>query len=175
MKVFLKIVGTVVVIIALLLGSVSVKRNLDDARKKGVDAEKIAAFQAQIDSLKQVNASLTGASKEALSADIEKAEEELGNATTASTFKTVAYLLMLLCALSFISGILLYLPKPKAIKIILALVVVVSLAAIVLSPNPKQGMTSGLPNRTIAMITAAFTLIGILIPFVLARKKQQSA
>ncbi len=172
MKIVLKIIGTLLVIISLLLGSISVKRNFDDATKKGVTTEEITAFTTQVDSLKKINESLTGASKEALNVEIEKAEKELSNVTTASTYKMVGYLLIVLCVLSLVSGFLLYKPNPKTSKIVLGLVIGVAAIAIVLSPNPVRGMTSGLPNRTIAIIMGAFSLASILIAFAIARKNQ---
>ena len=161
-------------IISLLLGSISVKRNFDDATKKGVTTEEITAFSTQVDSLKKMNESMTGATKEAMNVEIEKAEKESSNLTTASTYKMVGYLLIVLCLLSLVSGFLLYKPNPKTIKIVLGLVVVVAAIAIVMSPNPARGMTSGLSNRTIAMIIGAFSLASILMAFAIARKNQTS-
>ena len=174
MKIILKIIGTLLVIISLLLGSISVKRNFDDATKKGVTTEEITTFTTQVDSLKKINESLTGASKDALNVEIEKAEKELSNLTTASTYKMVGYLLLVLCVLSLVSGFLLYKPDPKTIKIVLGLVIGVAAIAIVMSPNPVRGMTSGLPNRTIAMIMGAFSLASILTAYTIARKNQNT-
>jgi hypothetical protein len=174
MKIVLKIIGTLVVIISLLIGSISVKRNFDDATKKGVTSEEITAFTSQVDSLKKINESLTGASKEAMTVELEKAEKELNNLATSSTYKMAGYLLLVLCVLSLVSGFLLYQPKPKAFKIVLGLVVIVAAMAIVLSPNPERGMTSGLPNRTIAIITGAFSLASILIAFASHQKNKTS-
>lgn len=117
MKTVLKIIGTLLVIISLLLGSISVKRNFDDATKKGVTTEEITAFSTQVDSLKKMNESMTGATKEAMNVEIEKAEKELSNLTTASTYKMVGYLLIVLCLLSLVIGFLLYKPSLKTIKI----------------------------------------------------------
>jgi hypothetical protein len=174
MKIILKIIGTLLVIISVLIGSISVKRNFDDATKKGVTTEEISAFTTQVDSLKKINESLTGTSKEAMTVELEKAEKELANLTTASTFKMVGYLLIVLCILSLVSGFLLFKPNPKTIKIVLGLVVGIAAIAIVMSPNPVRGMTSGLPNRTIAIIMGAFSLASVLIAFAIARKNQTS-
>jgi len=172
MKIALKIVGVLVVIISLFIGGLGVFRSFRDAKDAKEYHEIVAKSQKQLSEYRQQSEQMEeGYEKESLLEIIKAGEDAIIDIPSPGTFTFIGVLMVILTLVVLLSGIFLFVSNPKIANILFTLAILVSIIAIVISPNIDGGVSGGISNRKLGIIVGAAATLSALFPFLLARKK----
>ncbi|HEX8561609.1 MAG TPA: hypothetical protein VF676_01400 [Flavobacterium sp.] len=175
MKTVFRILGVVMVLIALLACTMSISRaNADKEDAVEMQAE-LAQHKTDLDQLRKMATEMTGESKTEMDADIAKAEKALNEVPTESTYLIVQVLLLGLLSLAVVFAIFLFRPNLKLALPLLLVSVALLLAAYLGSPSAERGKYSGLPSNTLALISGIPVVMAGLFSFLVARKVSTNA
>lgn len=170
MKTAFRIFGILAILIALLTCSMSIYRaNLDKGKLAGQEQE-MADARVQIAAFKEQVKMMTGESKTQMDEQIATAEKALNELPSSSTYLILEVLLtgLLLLALAF--GVFLFRPNLKLATALFWAAVVVTIAAVFLSPDIKRGTYGGLESRTLALLSGIPVVVTGLCAFLVAKK-----
>ncbi len=166
MKVLLRILGIIAVLVALGMGTLGVKRNLDDAKDAKEMGATIEQYQKEVAAMKEQVKALSGEEATAMNEEIEKAEKML-EIPSSGTFTMAAVFIVILMLLSIISAVFLFKAGHKAAVGVFGISVIVGIAAIVMAPKIEANEFSGISNHIIAMIVAIPTVLVALFAFIM--------
>ena len=169
MKKLFKIIGILAVIIGLLMSVGAAMRNFDDAGEASEYATELNKGAAQLETLKEQNKMMDGPEKELMLQDIKNAEQAMKDVPTRNTLLIAGVLCGVLAILLVIIAVLLFKPSNKA-TIIMISTIVVGVALVMISPDPKGSMTSGASNRVLAIIAAVPAIVSAICAYMFAKK-----
>lgn len=172
MRAALRIFGILVILFALLFGVMSIWRAQRDKNDLRESRMEIVEAEQNLSLLKEEAKNMTGESKTQIDEQIATAEEGLKKLPSESVYTTVQILLGFLVVISLILGVFLFRPNLKFSRIFLVASVVLSLAAYFASPDLKRGEYSGLPSRTLALLTGIPVIIVAVFAFLIAKNKR---
>lgn len=172
MKIVLKVLGLLVVVISLFLGSLGVFRNFRDAKDAKEYQVLMADSQKQLDEYRKQSEQLEGYEKESMLEIIKSGEEAMIEIPSPGVFNTVGILMAVLTLISVIAAVFLFVIKPKVANMLFITAILISVIAIFVSPDIDGGMSGGISNRKLSMIVAAGAFLSTLFPFLLARSKK---
>jgi uncharacterized membrane protein YidH (DUF202 family) len=172
MRTALRIFGILVILFALLFGTMSIwraQRDKDDLRESRME---IVKAEQSLSLLKEEAKNMTGESKTQIDEQIATAEEGLKKLPSESVYTTVQMLLGFLVVISLILSVFLFRPNLNFSRMLLVSSVVLLLAAYFASPNLERGEYSGLPSRTLALLTGIPVVIAAVFAFLIAKNKR---
>lgn len=172
MRTALRIFGILAILFALLAGTMSIwraERDKDDIRESQTE---IAETQQSLSLLKEEAKNMTGESKAQMEEQIATAEAGMKKLPSESVYTTVQFLLGFLVVISVLLGVFLFRPNLKFSRMLLVSSVVLLLAAYFASPNLERGEYSGLPSRTLALLTGIPVVIVAVFAFLIAKNKR---
>lgn len=172
MRTALRIFGILVILFALLFGTMSIwraQRDKDDLRESRME---IVEAEQSLSLLKEEAKNMTGESKRQMNEQIATAEEGLKKLPSESVYTTVQMLLGFLVVISLILSVFLFRPNLNFSRMLLVSSVVLLLAAYFASPNLERGEYSGLPSRTLALLTGIPVVIAAVFAFLIAKNKR---
>lgn len=163
MKTAVRIFGVIIIFIVLSAGAMSIfraERDKEDVRENQIE---IARAQQELSLLKEEARNMTGESKAQMDEQIAAAESGMKKLPSESTYTFVQVLLGALVVLSLVFGVFMFRPNLKLSTILFAVSFVLLLASYFVSPDLKRGEYSGLPSRTLALLTGIpVVLTGLL-------------
>lgn len=170
MKTVLKIFGIISILISLLTCSMSIYRAQRDKDDLAELQTQIAEAKTQMATLQDQVKSMTGESKTELDAEIAKIEKMIDSVPSASTYTIVQALLIVLVVLSLVFAVLLFKSNAKLSKQLFFAAVILTIVAFFVSPDLERGQYSGLPSRTLALLSGIPVVIGGLFAILIANK-----
>jgi hypothetical protein len=171
MKITLKILGTLLAIVALLASAGGTIRNFRDAGDADSVQAELEAGKAQIEEMKK-NAGGDAAFSAEMDKSIAQMEAAAAEIPTKSTFTTAGILCAVLALLSVMLIVFQYVSSQKIATVLLVLTLIVGIMAIVMSPEMKETFTSGASNRTIAMFAGIPAILAAGCAFLISRMKK---
>ncbi len=175
MKIVLRIFGILAVIVAVGMGTLGVVRNFRDAADAKEFEASLGETQKEITQLKEQVKQATGEEADYINEQIKDAEDVLSQMPSSGAFTFAGILVGALALVSLVSAVFLFKKGQKKAVIILGATVVLSLLAIVISPDIDGGLTGGMSNRSIAYIVSVPAVLVALFAFLLRGNTQQPA
>lgn len=173
MKIFLKVIGVIVVLIATLAsGAGAYRADLDKSKLIESKAE-FAQAESQLATLKENVKVMTGESKTEMDAQIAELEDMIAKIPSESTYGLLTALFAGLIVVSLAFGYFLFRPKMKPLTLFLAVASILFIAAYIVSPDIKTGPYGGAESRTLALVAGIPVMIAGLISLAVAKMKKQ--
>lgn len=171
MKILLRVLGVLTVIISLVISSLGVVRSFRDAEDAKEYEAMMVESKKQLEEYRQQSEQLEGAEKESMLAIVKSGEDAMTEIPSASTFTILGVLMVVITLIILLSGVFLFVINPKIANMLFISAILISVIAIVMSPDLGESMTGGVPNRKLSMIVGGGAFLSALFPFLLARKK----
>lgn len=178
MKIFLRILGILALLVALLFSAGGYKINSRDAAAVADDEPNRQEALKQLAFYKEIEKSLSGEKKEEAAAEIKKLEKQIDELPTESTLTTLSYLFIVIGIFSIIIAVFLFIPRVKIAQVLLGLAIVLFAITYFLSPDLHSGSYSGVSNDTAALLAGGPLVLMALFNFLISRitlKKQALA
>lgn len=172
MKIALKVVGVLVVIISLCIGGLGVFRSFRDAKDAKEYQVMVQESQKQLDEYRKQSEQLEGYEKESMLEIIKSGEDAIIDIPSPGTFTFIGVLMVVLTLVVLLSGVFLFVSNPKIANILFALAILISIVAVVISPDIDGGISGGVSNRKLGIIVGIAASLSALFPFLLARSKK---
>lgn len=170
MKTVLRIFGIIIILISLLFCSMSIYRAQMDKDDLVELQAQIAEAKTQMATLKEQVKVMTGESKTELDAEIAKIEKMIETVPSATTYTIVQVLLVVLIILSLVFAVFLFKPNPKLSNQLFMAAVILTIVTFFVSPDLERGQYSGLPSRTLALMSGIPVVIAGLFAIFVAKK-----
>jgi hypothetical protein len=170
MKTVFRIFGIIIVLISLLTCSMSIYRAQMDKDDLAESQTQIAEAKTQMAALKDQVKSMTGESKTELDAEIEKIEKMLDSMPSATTYTIVQIVLSALLILSLVFAVFLFKTNLKLSNQLFFAAVILTIIAFFASPDLERGQYSGMPSRTLALLSGIPVVLAGLFSILVARK-----
>lgn len=170
MKTVLRIFGILAIVIALVTCGMSIYRAGLDKEELAEGQTEIVEAQKQLTALKEMAKTMTGESKVEMDQKVAEAETALNSIPSASTYTIVQALIAALLVLAIAFGVFLFRTNLKLSQQLLIASVVLLLATYFISPDLKRGEYSGLPSRTLALLSGVPVVIAGLCAFLVAKR-----
>lgn len=173
MKTFLKIIGVIVVLVALVTSAAGAYRaNLDRTELVENKAE-LDNVMAQLAKLKEEVKIMTGESKTEMDAEIAKYEEMLAAVPSESTYSLLTALFGGLVLISLAFGFFLFKPNMKSVTLFVGVAAVLFIATYIVSPDIETGPYGGAESRTLALVAGVPVMLAGLISLAVAKVSQK--
>lgn len=170
MKTILRIFGIIIIMISLLTCSMSIYRAQRDKDDLTELQTQIDEAKTQMAALKDQVKSMTGESKTELDKEIARMEKMIDSVPSATTYTTVQILLSVLLVLSLVFAVFLFKPNAKLSNQLFFAAVILTIVAFFVSPDLERGQYSGLPSRTLALLSGIPVVIAGLFALIIARR-----
>lgn len=170
MKIVIRIFGVLAVLVTLGICLAGVVRNFGDAEK--IETE-FAEFEEQMSVMEEAVEDTDGAT-EAQKQQIQEEFDQLKEGIPSpGAFQAAGVMLILLALLTFASAIFLFKASKKA-TMILGATAVIAIINIVITPHVEETLTSGMSNKTIAIIVGIGAIICALLAFAISKMKPKT-
>lgn len=167
MKTASRILGIIVILIALLTCAMSIYRaNLD----KEETVASLTEANAAIAKLKQEGTQLGGEAKTYIDQQIAEAEKMIAEAPSASTYTILSIFLGVLLVLALAFGVFLFRPNLKLVQQLLIASVIILVVTYFMSPDIKRGTYGGMESRTLALISGIPVVLAGVFALLVAKK-----
>ncbi len=173
MKILLKVLGTILAAVALIVCFGGVIRNMGDANDSDYVAAELERGKAQFKEMQESMNALGGDGTEMEDA-LKDMEETANGIPSKSEFQTACAMMVILGLISIALIIFQYTGSVKATGILLVLTLITGILAIVLSPVVPETLTGGISNRKFAVIAAVPAIAAAITAFLVARMKRSA-
>ncbi|UPT71892.1 MAG: hypothetical protein M0D53_06210 [Flavobacterium sp. JAD_PAG50586_2] len=170
MKTVFRIFGILAIVIALVTCGMSIYRAGLDKEDLAEGQTELAEAQKQLITLKEMASTMTGESKVEMDKKVAEAEAAINSIPSATTYTIVQALIAALLVLALAFGVFLFRTNLKLSQQLLIASVILLLATYFISPDLKRGEYSGLPSRTLALLSGVPVVIAGLCAFLVAKR-----
>ena len=167
MKTVLRIFGIIIIVISLVTCSLSIYRAQLD-KEDVVTA--MSGANEQLAKYKEQAQSMTGETKAMLDEEIAKAEKQIQEQPSASTYLIIQIFLAVLLVLALAFGVFLFRPNLKLVTQLLGAAVIVTVVTYFMSPDIARGPYGGMESRTAALISGIPVVIVGLFALLVAKR-----
>ncbi len=170
MKTVLRIFGIIVILISLLTCSMSIYRAHIDREELIAQQAELGEVKTKLAALKEEAKVMTGESKVQMDEEIATIENALQQVPSSSAYFAVEVLLLVLLVMALIFGFLLFRPNLKRSNQLFLVAVILTIIVFFVSPDIKRGAYSGLPSRTLALLSGIPVVIAGLFALLVAKR-----
>ncbi|MFP9113141.1 hypothetical protein ACLI1A_04320 [Flavobacterium sp. RHBU_3] len=170
MKIFLRIIGVITLLVALLFTSVAIVLSYKDAEEAAkLQPEREAAVK-QIETMKEIEKGLSGVTKAEATAKIEDMQKAVDEVPSPGLLNGLMCMFVVLGLLTLVAAVCMFIPRLKMATILLAGVALISIIAYTISPSLHDGIySSKMNNPTAALVAGVPSIFVALFNFIIAK------
>jgi uncharacterized membrane protein YedE/YeeE len=174
MKILVKVLGVIAVLVALLLASLGIIRNFGDASDASTPEYTQQMEQAK-EMMNQVSGLVGEENMEAVGEEMNKAKALMENMPSAGTFTMLGVLNIVMLLIALVSGVLLFVMRPKIAMMCLAGSIIVFAVIYFMSPDLDLGPYGPASPKTIALMVGIPVVISAAFAFIANKQGAQTA